>query len=307
MDNKDLRNVIVSIIIRCFNEEKHIGNLLQKIQQQTLKHIEVVIVDSGSTDKTLEIAKEYSVSIVHINPEEFTFGFSLNKGCAAATGEYLVMASAHVLPVSEVWLEELIKPFQDPRIALSYGRQIGNHTTKYSEHQVFRQQFPEESNFRQTTPFCNNANAAIRRSIWEKHPYDEMLTGLEDLAMGKKVIDDGYLLAYNANAAIIHIHEESPKKILNRYKREAIALKKIFPDSHLSLTEFISLWLSNAVLDLLRAAREGKLLGNASDILMFRTMQYFGTYQGIHNRSPLTHEMIMRFYYPRKPKRFQKK
>lgn len=305
--NNGTQNVIVSIVIRCFNEEKHIGNLLASLQHQTLRSFETIIVDSGSTDRTLEIASAYPVTIVRIKPEEFTFGFSLNKGCAAATGEFIVMASAHVLPVHATWLEEMVRPFSDPEVMISYGKQVGNHFTKFSEHQVFAQQFPDESNFRQTTPFCNNANCAIRTSFWKKYPYDEELTGLEDLAMGKRVIDDGHLLAYNAQAAIYHIHEETPQKILNRYKREAIALKRIFPDSHLTFTEFVSLWVSNATLDILRAVQQRKFFANAGEIMMFRTMQYFGTYQGIHNRSPLTHEMMMRFYYPRKPQRFKKK
>jgi glycosyltransferase involved in cell wall biosynthesis len=299
-------DIIVSVIIRCFNEEKHIGNLLSSLKNQTLKNYEVIIVDSGSTDQTVYIAKQFSPTIVHISPDEFTFGYSLNKGCSAAKGDFFVIASAHVLPYHETWLEEMIKPFHDAKVGVTYGKQIGNHTTKFSEHQVFAQQFPDKSNYQQTTPFCNNANAAIRRTIWEQHHYDETLSGLEDVEMGKWVIENDYRLAYNANAAIIHIHEETPGKILNRYKREAIALKQIFPDSHLRITEFVSLWMSNMALDILRAAKQRKLFSCLTDIVMFRTMQYLGTYQGIHNRSPLTHEMIMRFYYPRKPQRFTK-
>jgi len=303
------KNELVSIIIRCFNEEKHIGRLLDSIQKQTYDNYEIVVVDSGSTDATLNVVRNYPATIVNIKPEEFTFGFSLNKGCEAAKGKYLVMASAHVIPIDNMWLSEMVRPFADPSVGIVYGRQIGNHLTKFSEHQVFAQQFPVVSNFEQTTPFCNNANCAILRSVWEKYLYDESLTGLEDLDIGKKVIQDGKVIAYNANAAIHHLHEETPQKIFNRYKREAIALKRIFPDSHLYLLECLYLWLSNLSLDILRAIKNHKLIGNFLDIIVFRTMQYFGTYSGIHTRSQVTHEMLMRFYYPRKPqnKIFRKK
>ena len=79
-----------SIVVRAYNEEKHIGQLLEGIKQQTLKEREVILVDSGSTDLTVKIAKKYGVRIVKINKEEFTFGRSLNRGVEAATGEFII-------------------------------------------------------------------------------------------------------------------------------------------------------------------------------------------------------------------------
>jgi hypothetical protein len=73
------------------------------------------------------------------------------------------------------WLERMLARFADPQVALVYGKQRGNETTKYSEHQVFAKWFPEKSNLNQDHPFCNNANAAIRWSLWEQLPYDETL------------------------------------------------------------------------------------------------------------------------------------
>ena len=122
-----------SIVIRCYNEEEHIGKLLRGIFEQTISNVELIIVDSGSTDSTLEIASEYPVKIVSIKPSEFTFGRSLNLGCQEATGEYIVIVSAHVYPVYQDWLSNLIAPFSDPKVALTYGRQQGNETTKYQK------------------------------------------------------------------------------------------------------------------------------------------------------------------------------
>ncbi|WP_416672062.1 glycosyltransferase family 2 protein [Egbenema bharatensis] len=174
-----------SIVIRCYNEEQHIGRLLSGLVQQTVQDIEMIVVDSGSTDATVAIASQYPIKLVSIRPEDFSFGRSLNLGCEAATGEFIVIASAHVYPVYKDWLEQLLKPFASPDIALVYGKQRGNEITKYSEHQVFATWFPDRSNPHQSHPFCNNANAAIRRLLWEQVPYDETLTGLEDLRLGQ--------------------------------------------------------------------------------------------------------------------------
>jgi cellulose synthase/poly-beta-1,6-N-acetylglucosamine synthase-like glycosyltransferase len=100
------------------------------------------------------------VRILSIRPEQFSFGRSLNLGCSAASGEFIVIASAHVYPVYKDWLEQLLAPFVDPDVALVYGRQRGNEQTKYSEQQIFVRWFPAQSCPRQEHPFCNNANAA---------------------------------------------------------------------------------------------------------------------------------------------------
>ena len=81
-----------SIIIRTLNEEKHIGNLLSAIEEQDYKNYEIIIVDSGSTDKTLEIAQKFPAKILKIESRDFTFGYSLNLGCKASKGKYLVFA-----------------------------------------------------------------------------------------------------------------------------------------------------------------------------------------------------------------------
>ena len=123
----------VSIIIRCFNEEKHIGKLLEGIHQQITDHdIETIVVDSGSTDNTVSIAQEYKAKIISISPDDFSFGYALNVGCEEATGDFLLFASAHVYPVYKTWVQEMAKPLLNKRVALSYGRQIGNELTKYS-------------------------------------------------------------------------------------------------------------------------------------------------------------------------------
>lgn len=289
----------VSIIIRAYNEARHLGRLLDGILQQTIKNVEIILVDSGSTDGTLELAAGYPVRVVHIAPDEFTFGRSLNRGLSQATGELAVIASAHVYPVYPDWLERLLAPFSDPQVGLSYGKQRGAPATHFSEHQVFAHWFPDVSQSRQPHPFCNNANAAIRRSLWQTRPYDETLTGLEDLAWAKAIQEAGYGIAYVAEAEVIHVHNETPRGVYNRYRREAMALKQIYPKERFSLFDFVRLYFGNVVSDVWHAAHQGVLLSNWKSIFWFRLAQFWGAYQGFRHPGPVTAQLRQTFYYPR--------
>jgi glycosyltransferase involved in cell wall biosynthesis len=277
--------------------------LLEGIRQQTLKDVEVILVDSGSTDGTVSVAESFGAKVVRIRPDEFTFGRSLNYGIQAATHELIVFASAHIYPVYPDWLETLLRPFQDSQIALTYGKQRGYEGSKYSEHQIFHQWYPDISKPKQETAFCNNANAAIRKSLWEKNPYDETLTGLEDLAWAKWATQQGHAIAYAAEAEIIHIHNETPHGVYNRYRREAMALRKIYPEAHFNFYDFLRLTATNIFSDLWHAAREGVLLKNASSIFWFRFMQFHGTRIGHRETSLVTPQLRETFYYARERKR----
>ena len=287
-----------SIIIRCFNEERHIGRLLSGIMQQSFKDVETILVDSGSTDATLSIASRYPVRILSVRPEEFSFGRSLNTGCQAASGEFIAIASGHVYPVYKDWLVHLLAPFDDPQVALAYGKQRGAETTKYSEHHVFARWFPDESNLNQDHPFCNNANAAIRRSLWERLPYDETLTGLEDVDWARRAMQLGHKIAYVADAEVVHVHNESPRETYNRYRREAIALKHIYPHERFHLWDFVRLSLANVFSDYSHAVRDGVLGRELAAIPRFRLMQFWGAYRGFGQRGPVTTQLRQTFYYP---------
>jgi glycosyltransferase involved in cell wall biosynthesis len=290
---------LASIVIRSYNEEKHIEKLLTGVLEQSVKEHEIILVDSGSTDATLKIAARYPVKILHVDPGEFTFGRSLNKGCAAAQGEFIVISSAHVYPLYQDWLEQLLNPFSDQQVAVVYGRQRGNSTTKFSERQVFAAWFPEESIGRQDHPFCNNANAAIRRGLWLEHHYDESLSGLEDVDWAAWAISQGHTVAYAADAEIIHVHEETYPMIYNRYRREAMALKKISPEERFNFIEFIRLLVTNVFHDWSQAMKEKVLSTEFLNILRFRFAQFWGTYRGFSIPGSLTGSLKQTFYYPK--------
>jgi len=288
----------ISVVIRCYNEEAHIGRLLSGIMQQNGDTPEIIVVDSGSTDATLSIAAQYPTRILNIDKEDFSFGHSLNVGCEAAGGDFLVFASAHVYPLYSDWLEHLVQPFENERIACVYGRQSGNEATKFSERQVFARWFPEQSDLNQDHPFCNNANAAVRRTVWERFRYDETLTGLEDLAWAKQVISAGLRVAYKADAEVVHVHEETRSQVLNRYRREAIAMKAIFPHEKFTFAKFIKMFFRNAFNDARQASRQGVFWQQIASILSFRLMQFWGTYRGYAQHGAVSKALRRKFYYP---------
>lgn len=293
------RDIKCSIVIRSFNEARHIGVLMQGIKEQNMcGELEVIVVDSGSTDNTISIARQFGASIVHIEPYEFSFGRALNRGCGVATGKYILFASAHVYPLYTNWIEKLLTPFDDERVALTYGKQVGNNLTKYSELQIFKKWFPDKSNYRQTIPFCNNANSALRRELWIQQPFDESLTGLEDLDWASKIQQMGYYIAYEAMATIVHVHDETPSKIRSRYMREAIALKKIMPKQHFSFRDFLILTSANILNDSIHAIREKVFFKNAFSIIIFRLMQFWGSYMGFRQVGQIDEQLKQRFYYP---------
>lgn len=293
-----LSSMKCSIVVRAYNESRHLGRLLAGLAQQTCRDAEVILVDSGSTDATVQIAESGGAKIVHIPPAEFTFGRSLNLGLRAASGDLVVIASAHVYPVYPDWLECLLRPFDDPEVALVYGKQRGAPDSKFSEHQIFCQWFPDADVPDQPSPFCNNANAAIRRSLWEEHAYDETLTGLEDLAWARWAQSSGYRVAYSAHAEVIHLHQESMKAVYDRYRREAMAFKRIFPESHFNIYDCLRLAAAHMRHDLLQAARQHVFARSLASVFWFRAAQFWGTYQGYRHSGPLTQQLRQRFYYP---------
>ncbi len=288
----------VSIIIRSFNEEAQLGALLEGIElQKTEGPVEVILVDSGSTDGTLDVAEAFSVKIIHIAPEEFSFGRSLNFGLTAAQSDLCVIVSAHCYPVDQDWLSEMLAPFADPQTALVYGRQCAGKTTKYSEEQIFRSWFPRESVDDYQVAFCNNANAAIRRSVWIDHPFDESLPGLEDLDWARRVRGEGHRIGYRATAAVYHVHDENRSQIYHRYFREALAYRQIYPNELFGLFDFVRFFLMNTLSDAAHALRAGCFWKNAAEIPVFRCLQFWATYRA-HARSPITKEMQRQLYYP---------
>jgi len=221
-------------------------------------------------------------------------------GIEAAESDLILIASAHVYPVYPDWIENMLEPFSDPSVALVYGKQRGVEGSQFSERQIFNHWYPDVSQKLQEHPFCNNANAAIRRTLWEKNPYNESLSGLEDLAWAKWAQENNYKIVYIAQAEIKHVHEESWQGIKKRYLREGMAFKSIYPQERFTLFDLIRLFVKNASSDIRQAIKEHILLREITGILRFRWRQFHGTYLGYKQSGPLTWQLKQSFYYPRK-------
>lgn len=293
---------LVSIIIRTLNEQRFLDELLTVIKNQRIAghDVEVVIVDSGSTDDTLKIAETHSCRITHIDKSDFTFGRSLNVGCEFASGEFLVFVSGHCVPVEYTWLSALVGPLVESQVDYSYGRQVGRHPTKFSEAQLFKKYFPDISKVPQQGFFANNANAAISRRVWETYRFNEELTGLEDMELAQRLVRAGGKIGYVAESPVFHIHDETWRQTKRRYEREAIALQKIMPEVHVTQVDFLRYLFAGIVADLGAALEQRSAAKHLVSIIRFRLAQYLGTYAGNHEHRKLSRERKESYFYPTK-------
>jgi glycosyltransferase involved in cell wall biosynthesis len=289
----------VSVIIRTLNEARWLDALIVGIREQDFEGgVEIIIVDSGSTDGGLDIVQNRQCRLVTIDREEFTFGRSLNRGCFAARGEILVFVSGHCLPADRQWLARLTAPLRAGEADYVYGRQIGGEITRFSEHRLFQKYFPADPAGAQGGYFCNNANAALLTRVWREFPFDEELTGLEDLDLGKRLIAAKRKVRYVGDAVVHHFHDETWTQVRRRYEREAIALQQIAPELHISFVDFLRFVTTAVLLDARAAWRRGVLLKNIGPIIMFRAMQFHGSYRGNRLHRVLSRRAKERYFFP---------
>ena len=293
-------DVQASIIIRTLNEARHLDSLLESIAAQQTNGIsrEVVLVDSGSTDGTLEIAARHGCRIFHITRQEFSFGRSLNIGCQAAVGGILVMISGHCVPTDHHWLQKLCQPILDGHAGYVYGRQYGGPTSHYSESRIFAKFYSSQSCIPQDGYFCNNANSALLRTDWEKYRFDEDLTGLEDMEFAQRMVRGGGCVAYVADAAVFHYHDESWPQIRLRFEREAIALQKIMPQVQLNLFDTLRYIVSSVWKDWAWARREQSSEVRIAEVIRYRWNQYLGSWQGNQKHRQLSNAEKERYFFP---------
>ena len=308
-------NKKVSIVVRCLNENANLKILIPIILEQSYDDFELIFVDSGSKDGSLDTIQTFlnsldNVKLAHIKKEEFTFGKSLNLGFDIAEGEIIVSLSAHCFPTSNEWLQNIIKPFLDNNIGIVFGKQSPHKNTRFSEASVQEKWFSGKSMIKEDI-FLNNGNAAYRKSLWEEIKFDETLTGLEDINFGLYAKSKGWQLYYSNESDVQHLHNENYKTIRNRYRREAEALKVIF-DEHNAQSSQQNLKLYNSTLIAciqgffrgivydIRKRRYSKLpFKNLSDILKYRYNQFYGTYNGFYKKIDKNKMTEMYFYPPK--------
>ncbi len=232
-----LRYPSISVVIRTKNESLHLGEVLKRLGEQTYKgHMEVILVDSGSSDDTVAIADRFGCRIFHLRPEEFSFGRALNIGIAQAEGEIIINLSGHSVPVSTDYFDQMVRPLSRESIAATFGRDIP------WPHACPSQARDIQNHFSETGIDGNkfsNANAAIKKEIWEKLRFDEQLSACEDFIWAQKVMSFGYDILYVPQASVFHSHTSSPVYIFRRYLRERSSVKKLLNLPCLGLKDII--------------------------------------------------------------------
>jgi rhamnosyltransferase len=220
----------VAVILRSYNEAHLIQRCLEAVLQQRFDDFEVILVDSGSTDRTLEIARRYErVRIVPIAKADFTYGRALNVGmrAAAADSRIGVFLSAHAIPATPHWLDALTAPlFADEQVAGCYGKQtplpehLSNRVVAHLARHGYPQCYGETAFVTKTSHFFSNSNAAVRRGCWVANPYDETLPYSEDWFWAKQMIAAGHSIAYAPGACVLHSHPDSLGQFLRRRRSE---------------------------------------------------------------------------------------
>jgi glycosyltransferase involved in cell wall biosynthesis len=271
-----------SLIVRARNEAPALGRLLEGIRVQQVTAAEVVLVDSRSDDDTRGIAERFGARVVDMDPAAFTYGRALNVGCAAARGELCVAVSAHCVPANDQWLTRLLEPFRDPVVAGSYGKQLPLAATPAYEQRNFLNGFPFGSRRQTSHFFFHNANAAFRRSVWERIPFDETLPGLEDRDWARRVLAAGWQLVYEPLAMVYHHHVETLGQIYARSYREGVALRRLEPGFVQSPARFVVNCLRGVQRDVRFVRRYGRSWRVMGTLLPQRLVEVYGTYRGIN-------------------------
>lgn len=210
----------VSIVIRTKNEERLLGTTLRVIANQLGGwrdggQVQVVVVDSGSTDNTVAIATSYRADVIRIPPESFTYGRALNIGACYARGDIIVNLSAHSVPLDSLWLANIVLPFTiDPTIAGVVGRQVNWQDATLADRlltttKIDASSVPGYVDVRRQDAF-SNANGAVRHSVLAQLPFDEAAAAGTDVLWARAVVSRlGLQIFYQPAAAVLHSHYQT--------------------------------------------------------------------------------------------------
>ncbi|OGN96613.1 MAG: hypothetical protein A2Z77_01215 [Chloroflexi bacterium RBG_13_51_36] len=215
----------VSIIILTKNAGEAFSSLLQRLSSQKLDgDYEIIVIDSGSTDGTLETAQNFPVKTVRIKPEEFHHGRTRNLGAQQADGRILAYITQDALPLHDDWLRELTDDLKDPQVAMVVGRQVPWPTTKPPEKFFYNYYFPEHKievahgapDYYRDNMFISNVNSAIKRDVWQQFKFSEDIVLAEDKEIARRMLLAGWKIVYQPDAVVYHAHDFSLRSIFRR-------------------------------------------------------------------------------------------
>ncbi|MDA9983205.1 glycosyltransferase [Gammaproteobacteria bacterium] len=237
------RELQVSIVIPTYNGGSLFEDCLARIFEQQVEFVyEVIVIDSGSIDGTLQILKKYPVQVSTIPNSAFNHGSTRNRGIEISSGELVVLITQDAIPANDYWLSNLVKNFEDKAVAGVYCRQVPRETadvlTKRNLDNWLAGRPNRVVNYvaRKTAYACltpmerlqlctiDNVCCCIRKSVWEKTPFVKA-NFAEDLEWGKEVILAGYKIVYEPEAVVVHSHDRS---VLYEYKRTYLCHRRLY-------------------------------------------------------------------------------
>jgi len=228
---KEFLDHFCSIIIRTKNEERWITPCLQSVFQQKDVNFEVIIVDNESTDTTIKKVQQFNVKKI-LYCKDYLPGKALNMGISCSQGKFIVCLSGHCIPISDKWLYNLLINFSDPNVGGVYGRQEPLSFTPDSDKRDLMIIFGLDKKIQEKDSFFHNANSMIRKDLWEKVPFDDQVTNIEDRLWAKEILNKGYKIVYEPEASVYHYHGihqgGDPKRCIN-----VVNILKKFDKKHL--------------------------------------------------------------------------
>jgi rhamnosyltransferase len=226
-----------SISILTKNEEANIGGCLEAVySQHGVGDFEVNLVDSGSTDATLEIARGYPIRIQQIPADQFHHARTRNFAASLGNGPILINLSGDAIPASNDWLRNMLANFSDPGVGAVYGRQLPKPGSTMERSDTFDAVYGDKRVVKDPAHrnglgyrfyHFSDVNSAIRRSVWQANPYPENLKMFEDLAIAKTILDAGWKIVYEPQAPVYHSHRYSAGQLFKRYFDIGYTLKEL--------------------------------------------------------------------------------
>ncbi len=218
----------VSVIIRTFDSERTIEEVLEAVSSQRLPDREVVIVDSGSTDGTLETVRRYPHVFVDYSRQPFGYGASLNAGISAASGEYAVCLSSHCVPLRDDWLAELVGVMEaDEKLAGAWGPLVFERRDGFAPDGGV-EVLDLEGFYRQPNRGLQNSNSIIRRGLWEERPFSEEVPTAEDQEWAHHFLKRGHRTALVRGAPMLYRIPQGPVRYGQKMSREFLVLNEMF-------------------------------------------------------------------------------
>ena len=230
---------LISVVVPVKNGRTTLAACIEGILEQTLPS-EIIVIDSGSTDDTLDLLARYPVQVHRIAPEQFDHGETRNLGVKLARGELVAMTVQDARPVDDRWLERMVKHFNDPNVAGVCGQQVVPHELDKNPLQWFRPysqpvlrkiQFANSAEFKQLPPaeqvaLCgwDDVTAMYRRSDLLVIPF-QRVNFSEDGIWARDALSQGRALVYDYSARVYHYHHET---FQFRFRRTYTILYQLF-------------------------------------------------------------------------------